>query len=180
MKGKWAKGIEPRNFNWVLKDSLAYSERPGGHTANHRRVRRHEEIVWIREHGFHRIVSILGSPHNLHAYEEMNMPYAHVPFGGHDDSQMVMAALFPQLRLWLEAGEKILMHADEVSDKLQGIVGGYLLYTGKLANAPQAITVVETLMSRQLGEPGREIIVAVANSIHASIAAQPAAPAAQA
>jgi hypothetical protein len=168
MKGKWAKGIEPRNFGWVLKGSLAYSERPGGHTANHRRVRRHEEIVWIREHGFNRVISIMGSPHNLHAYEEMNMPFAHVPFGAHDDAQMVVSALFPQLRIWLEAGEQILIHSDEISDKLQGLIGGYLLFTGRLQNGPQTIAVVETLMSRQLGEGGRELIVMVADTLEAS------------
>jgi hypothetical protein len=170
MKGKWAKGIEPRNFGWVLKDSLAYCERPGGHTANHRRVRRHEEIVWIREHGFNRVISLIGSPHNLHAYDEMNVSYAHVPFGSHDDAEMVIGALYPQLRIWLDAGEKILMHQDEISDRLQGIIGGYLLYTGKLHGGPQAITVTETLMKRQLGEVGRELVVMVANSIEASAA----------
>jgi hypothetical protein len=77
--------------------------------------------------------------------------------------------LYPQLRLWLEAGERVLMHADEVSDKLQGIFGGYLLYTGKLATAPQAITVIETLMSRQLGQPGREIVVMVAEGLAAPL-----------
>ena len=29
MKGKWAQGITPRNFVWVLKDRLAVCERPG-------------------------------------------------------------------------------------------------------------------------------------------------------
>ena len=29
MKGKWAAGIPPRNFTWVIKDRLAMSERPG-------------------------------------------------------------------------------------------------------------------------------------------------------
>ena len=31
MKGKWAQGITPRNFVWVLKDRLAVCERPGGY-----------------------------------------------------------------------------------------------------------------------------------------------------
>jgi len=48
MKGKWAKGIPPRFFAWVIKDRLAVSERPGGYARNHRRVRRHEEILWLR------------------------------------------------------------------------------------------------------------------------------------
>jgi hypothetical protein len=48
MKGKWAKGIPPRFFNWVIKGKLAVSERPGGYARNHRKVRRHEEILWLR------------------------------------------------------------------------------------------------------------------------------------
>ena len=56
MKGKWAAGIPPRNFAWVIKDRLAVSERPGGYARTHRRVRRQEEIIWIREQGFGRVV----------------------------------------------------------------------------------------------------------------------------
>ena len=48
-KGKWAAGITPRNFCWVVRDRLAVCERPGGYGANHRRVRRQEEIIWLRE-----------------------------------------------------------------------------------------------------------------------------------
>ena len=51
-KGKWAQGIRPRNFHWVIADSLAICERPGGYGANHRKVRRQEEIIWVREQGF--------------------------------------------------------------------------------------------------------------------------------
>ena len=59
VKGKWAQGIEPRNFRWVIKGSLAVSERPGGYGANHRRVRRQEEIIWVREQGFAPVISIV-------------------------------------------------------------------------------------------------------------------------
>ena len=52
MKGKWAQGIKPRNFAWIIRDRLAICERPGGYGANHRRVRRQEEIIWLREQGF--------------------------------------------------------------------------------------------------------------------------------
>jgi hypothetical protein len=34
-KGKWAQGITPRNFVWVLKDRLAVCERPGGYGQKH-------------------------------------------------------------------------------------------------------------------------------------------------
>ena len=62
MKGKWAAGIPPRNFTWVITDHLAVSERPGGFAVNHRRVRRQEEIIWLRVQGFGRVISLLPSP----------------------------------------------------------------------------------------------------------------------
>ncbi len=58
MKGKWAAGIPPRNFTWVIKDRLAMSERPGGFAPNHRKVRRQEEIIWLQMQGFTRVVSL--------------------------------------------------------------------------------------------------------------------------
>ena len=45
LRGKWALGIQPRNFTWIIKDRLAICERPGGYGVNHRRVRRQEEII---------------------------------------------------------------------------------------------------------------------------------------
>ena len=81
MKGKWAQGIQPRNFAWVMKDRLAVCERPGGYGANHRRVRRQEEIIWIREQGFTCVVSLIPSPHNLHNYAELGVTWRHRPFG---------------------------------------------------------------------------------------------------
>ena len=85
MKGRWAQGLEPRAFCWIIKDRLAASERPGGFARNHRKVRRQEELIWLIGHGFTHILSMLDSPHNLHAYEEAGIPYAHVPLGRHDE-----------------------------------------------------------------------------------------------
>jgi hypothetical protein len=79
VKGKWAAGIPPRNFTWVIKDRLAVSERPGGFAPNHRRVRRQEEIIWLRVQGFTRVVSLLPSPHNLAAYDDEELAWAHYP-----------------------------------------------------------------------------------------------------
>ena len=56
-----------------MTDRLAVSERPGGYAPHHRRVRRHEEILWLRRQGFDRVVSLLPSTHNLHAYEELEL-----------------------------------------------------------------------------------------------------------
>jgi hypothetical protein len=158
VKGKWAKGITPRFFAWVIKGKLAVSERPGGYARNHRKVRRHEEILWLRGEGFTRIVSLLPSPHNLHAYDELSVAWSHVPFGPHDDATVVLAELYPALRQWLAAGERILVHQEEMGDRLMGVVAGYLRWSGMLANGPQAIAVVERILGRQMGPAGRELV----------------------
>ncbi|HWW54843.1 MAG TPA: hypothetical protein VNY84_13785 [Acidimicrobiales bacterium] len=158
MRGKWAAGIPPRNFVWVIKDRLAISERPGGYARNHRRVRRQEEIIWLREQGFTRVVSLLPSPHNLHAYDELGVTWAHFPFAPTDDARALLSELFRHLREWLGSGERILIHQEELGDRLAGVVGGYLLFAGLLETGPKSITVVEQLTGRQMGPVGRELV----------------------
>ena len=86
VKGKWAQGIAPRNFAWIIKDQLAVSRASGRLRPNHRRVRRQEEIIWMREQGFTCVISLIPSPHNLHNYDELGVTWRHRPFGVHDDN----------------------------------------------------------------------------------------------
>lgn len=169
MKGKWAKGIPPRFFAWIIKGKLAVSERPGGYARNHRKVRRHEEILWLRGEGFTRIVSLLASPHNLHAYDELGVAWSHIPFGVHDDPGPVLTELYVQLRGWLAAGERVLIHQEELGDRLMGIVAGYLRWSGMVRSGPQSIAVTEKILGRQMGPAGREL-VALAPSLDGSMA----------
>lgn len=175
MKGKWAKGIAPRFFAWVIKDKLAVSERPGGYSRNHRPVRRHEEILWLRGEGFTRIVSLLTSPHNLHAYDQLEMTWAHLPFGPHDDPHVVLPDLYAQLRDWMASGERLLVHQEELGDRLMGVVAGYLRWSGLVPSGPQAITVVERILHRQMGPEGR-MLVATAPDLAGAAAVEPAVP----
>jgi len=161
MKGKWAKGIPPRFFAWIIKGRLAVSERPGGYARNHRKVRRQEEILWLRGEGFTRIVSLLPSPHNLHAYDELDVKWSHVPFGPHDDPTLVMGDLYARIKDWLSAGERVLIHQEELGDRLMGVVAGYLRWSGMVPAGPQAIAVVERILGRQMGPAGRELVAIV-------------------
>ena len=161
MRGKWAQGIEPRNFAWIVKDKLAVSERPGGYARNHRKVRRQEEIIWLREQGFSRIVSLLASNHNLHAYDELGMPWSHIPFGTNIEIRPALSELYTSLRDWLAAGEKLLVHQEELGDQLMGIVSGYLIWTGMLDSGPKAIAVIEQIVHKQMGPAGRELVAIV-------------------
>lgn len=162
MRGKWERGIQPRNFAWVIKDGLAVCERPGGYSRNHRKVRRHEEILWIRNQGFTRVVSLLQSSHNLHAYAELGVAWSHFPLRPGADVRKVLTEIYPQLHQWLASGEKVVIHGDELGDVVMGIAAGYLLATRMLESETQAITVVEQMLHRQMGPPGRELVAVAA------------------
>jgi hypothetical protein len=157
VKGKWAQGIRPRNFHWIIKDQLAICERPGGYGANHRRVRRQEEIIWIREQEFTNVISLIGAPHNLHNYDELNLAHRHWPFQI-DDPQAYLATVFPELRGLLQGGAKLLLHGEELGDRICGMMAGYVLWAGLIDSGPRAIQVVEQITSRQLGPVGRELV----------------------
>lgn len=161
LRGRWAQGLPPRFFCWIIRDRLAASERPGGSARNHRRVRRQEELIWLRNQGFTHVVSLLDSPHNLHAYEEAGLPYVHVPLGRPDEYAARLAAIGETLAGLLDdPAERVLVHHEEFADRLLGILGSYLLYAGLVEGGPQAIAVVEKLTGRTLGAEGREIVAA--------------------
>ena len=162
VKGKWAQGIKPRNFAWVIQERLAVCERPGGYGQNHRRVRRQEEIIWIREQGFDRVISLIPSPHNLHNYDELGLPWIHRPFGPHDDPREILSEVYPEIRDLLAAQQKVLVHEEQLGDRLSGLVAGYLLWSGMVPQGPQAITITEQILQRQLGAQGRQLVALAA------------------
>jgi hypothetical protein len=157
-KGKWAQGIQPRNFAWVIKDRLAICERPGGYGANHRRVRRMEEIIWLREQGFGTVISIIPSPHNLHNYDELGLPYLHRPFTGNDDPREVLGPLYKEIHDLLAKGTKVMVHGEEVGDRLAGVMGGYVRWAGMVPEGPHAVAIIERITGRQLDPLGRSFV----------------------
>lgn len=164
MRGRWAAGIVPRYFTWIIKDRLAVSERPGGYARNHRKVRRQEELLWLRAQHFDRVVSLLASTHNLHAYDEQGLTWSHLPFPPGGDIGTELATLYPAVYLWLRRGERLLLHQDELGDQLVGIIAGYLLWSALIPDGPRAITATEQLLRRQMGALARHIL-AVASEL---------------
>ena len=158
LKGKWALGIEPRHFTWVLRDRLAVCERPGGYGDAHRRVRRQEEIIWVRVNGFDRIVSLIPSAANLHNYDEEDVAWIHRPFRGPEDGIEHLSSIYADLHTLTTQGFKLLMHREELGDHIAGLVAGYLVWTAMVSDEPKAIVTVEQLLSRQIGPVGREIV----------------------
>lgn len=161
LRGKWAQGIQPRNFTWILQDRLAVCERPGGYGQNHRKVRRQEEIIWLREQGFTLIVSLAVSPANLHNYDEMGVPWIHRPFTTAVDQERYITELFAELRQLLVDGGKLVLHQEELGDRLAGLMAAYVLWNRLVPGGPQAISVVEQLLHRQLGPGARSLVAMV-------------------
>jgi hypothetical protein len=162
MRGKWASGIAPRNFTWVIKDRLAVSERPGGFSPNHRKVRRQEEIIWLQVQGFTRVVSLLPSRHNLRAYEEHDLPCVQFALAPTGDARPTLLELFGYLHGRLHDGERILVHQEELGDRTVGAVAGYLLWSDRLPTGHQATTALEHMTGHALGPTGRELVALAA------------------
>ncbi len=158
LRGRWALGITPRNFTWILKDKLAVCERPGGYGENHRRVRRQEEIIWIRENGFGCVISIIPAPHNLHNYDELGVTSRHRPFNG-EDLEPWLKSFYRELNELLKGNVKVIVHGEEVGDRIVGIMGGYIRWAGLVDDDTQAITVTERLAGRQLDPFARNVIL---------------------
>jgi hypothetical protein len=161
VRGKWAQGIEPRHFRWIIKDRLAVCERPGGYGDSHRRVRRQEEIIWLRQNHFDRVLSLIPSSHNLHNYAELDMPFRHVPFAGSSDGPEALTGVLATIRDHLMT-ERIIVHREELGERVAGVVAAYLLWMGLVPSGPAAITVTEQLLERELGPVARELVALVA------------------
>ena len=157
-KGKWAQGITPRNFHWVITDRLAVCERPGGYGESHRKVRRQEEIIWIREQGFHHVVSLSTSPHNLHNYDELGVAWLHRPFPRNDDLPRYLQTIYEDLRGHIAAGNAVLFHQEEVSDALVGLMAGYVVWSNLVPETHKATAVTEQIVGRRLGPAGRDLV----------------------
>lgn len=158
MKGKWAEGIRPRNFAWVIKDQLAVCERPGGYGESHRRVRRQEEIIWLRQQEFDVVISLTAAPHNLHNYEELRLPYLHRPFPPTDEVGRALERLYTEIRQMLEQHRRVVVHRDEVGDHVSGLIAGYLVWAGMVPEVPKAVVVTERIFGRQLGPLARRLV----------------------
>tara|TARA_B110000438_G_scaffold96190_1_gene95406 strand:- start:52 stop:555 length:504 start_codon:yes stop_codon:yes gene_type:complete len=158
MRGKWAQGIVPRKFCWVIKNSLAICERPGGFGESHRSVRRQEETIWIRENNFDVVISLLANDDNVKIYEKHGVRWVLLPFGGSEEGTDRLVALFKRINNLLEDGSVVLLHREEVGDEICGLIAAYLLWRDLVATGPRAIEVTEQLLERQLGSPGREFV----------------------
>lgn len=169
LRGKWAQGITPRHFTWILKDQLAICERLGGKGSNHRPVRRQEEIVWVLNNGFDLTISLISGNHNLSAYKDLGLPHRHWPVADNEEPTVMLPQIYEQMGIALDHKKRLLMHRRSLGDTMAGFIGGFLIWGGYLKNPTDTIVMVERLFSRQVGPKGRSTISAIAESTHRKI-----------
>lgn len=153
-------GLEPRGFKWVIAGQLAVSERIGGHGFQHRRVRREEEIVWLKAQGINCVFSLLEGNQNQAAYEAAGFTYEnyHVQADIEDEElNDVFAALHHSVS---DLKQSVLVHRDLVDDTIVGLLGGYLVYAGLIQNPIIATSIIQEITGRPLGPEGRRLIPA--------------------
>lgn len=167
MKGKWADGIMPRHFSWVIPGKVVACERPGGYGDNHRRVRRQEELIWLCRNDIGLICSLSEAPHNLHNYDAVGLDYVHHPWPARGDMGKYLLAVEREITAANEADQTVLLHKAGIGDDITAMVASFLLISGRVQGGPQATAIAERIFGRRLGPSGRatvEIALRVAPS----------------
>ena len=153
-------GLEPRGFRWVIAGKLAMSERIGGHGFQHRRVRREEEITWLKDQGVNAGLTFLPSNQNHAAYEAAGFSVYHRVIEAELEDEEVTEVF----ELFDEAldphGASLLVHRDLIDDVLVGLLGGYLVHGGLIDDPIIATSVIQEIAGRPLGPEGRRLIPA--------------------
>ena len=68
----------------------------------------------------------------------------------------------------LAEDNKLLMHLEEVGDRMAGLMAGYLRWTGMVPVTFDAVMVMERILGRQMGPPGRTIATAAETALKRS------------
>ena len=134
------------------------SERIGGYGFQHRRVRREEEIAWLRDQGINAVLTFLPGNQNLSAYEAAGLRVYHRAI----DDELEPAAVDEIFAIVDEAlaveGASLLVHRDLIDDVIVGLLGGYLVHAGLIRDPIVATSVIQEIAGRPLGPEGRRLI----------------------
>ena len=153
-------GLEPRGFKWIIAGRLAMSERIGGYGFQHRRVRREEEITWLKDQGINSVLSFLPSNQNQAAYDSAGFRVFHRPIEEELESEDVSDIFGVFDEALAPRGASLLVHRDLIDDVIVGLLGGYLVHGGLIEDPIIATSVIQEISGRPLGPEGRRLIPA--------------------
>ena len=152
-------GLKPREFVWVIQGRLAVSERIGGYGIQHRRVRREEEILWLKEEaGISTIFSLLGGMQNQASYRDSGFDVRGEPLTGEYDRSDVRRVFEGLDEALKDPHAIVLVHRDLVDDTLAGLLAGYLVHSELVDDPILAAALIQEILKRPLGPEGRSLI----------------------
>ena len=151
-------GREPRDFAWVITDRLAISARIGGQGFEHRRVRRSQEIAWLKEKGFTAVVSLLPGIQNVSSYEAAGLQVYLAPVNPDPEPTAADRAFAAIRKALTKPAARVLVHRDFVDDTVAGILAGYVVFAGLVADERIATIVLQEIIERPLGPGARALI----------------------
>lgn len=152
-------GLKPREFVWVIAGRLAICERIGGYGFQHRRVRREEEITWLRnEAGITSIVSLLPGNQNVSAYEDAGFSVAHCPFAPEDEDGDLSPFFLALDEALADKKSSVLVHRDTIDEGMGGLLAGYLVHAHYIEDPIIASAVIQEILGWPLGPKARAMI----------------------
>ncbi len=143
-------GLRPNDFYWIVQEKLALSECIGGRGMTPRKIRREEEIQWLKSQGINSIFSLLESDFNLTSYQEVGFRTYHFPMT-EDIQGNSLKTIFSAIKEALDDPEiRLLVHKEYLDEQIPGILAGYLIYSGLLDDSVLARTIMEEILGRPL------------------------------
>jgi hypothetical protein len=119
-------GVEPRRIWWARPRKLCLLERPGGGGRNHRAERRAVEIAWLGARGVRLVISVMGSRHNLGAYEAAGLEWHHVPVKRPEDWAEALEELLPLIAHEAKRSGAVALHGDRHTDFVAAVGAAHL------------------------------------------------------
>jgi len=151
-------GLRPNDFYWVVQGKLALSECIGGKGMTSRKIRREEEIQWLKSQGINSIFSLLESDFNLTSYQEVGFRTYHFPMT-EDIQDNALETIFSAIKEALDDPEiRLLVHKEYLDEQIPGILAGYLIYSGLLDDPVLARTIMEEILGRPLSPQAISLI----------------------
>ncbi len=143
-------GLKPNDFYWVIEGKLAVSECIGGGGLTSRKIRREEEIQWLKSQGINAIFSLLDSDFNLKNYQEVGFRTYHFSLSDNAPDESIKL-IFKAIKEALSDKDiKLLIHREYLDEEVPGILAGYLIYSKILEDPILARTILERILAKPL------------------------------
>ena len=143
-------GLKPNNFHWIIEGRLAVSECIGGGGMTPRKIRREEEVQWLKGSGINSIFSLLDTDFNLKNYQEVGFRTYHYPLTD-DIPEESLLVIFEAIKEALsDKDRKLLIHREYLDEEVPGILAGYLIYSKLLDDPILARTILEKILGKPL------------------------------